>query len=97
MKSINLIGIIFALFPATSNGEKSLLKTRKVSGKDGSCEKYHMKLHIYVCILGKGKKLLSTSNERKFIVCVVEARSNEDESYNDRVCMRVLNFHVLVI
>ncbi|XP_028408541.1 uncharacterized protein LOC114531095 [Dendronephthya gigantea] len=40
-------------FISTSNGEEPVLKTRKVSGKDGSCEKYHMKLHIYVCDLKK--------------------------------------------
>lgn len=36
-------------FISTSRGEKSELKTRKVSGNDGSCKKHHMKLHIYVC------------------------------------------------
>ena len=56
---MNLTELIFASLPATSSGVKPLLKTRKVSGKDGSCEKYHMKLHIYVCIPGKGKKELS--------------------------------------
>jgi hypothetical protein len=45
------------LFIATSNGEQPELKTRKVSGKDGSCEKHHMKLHIYVCVQSKGKDI----------------------------------------
>ena len=43
------------LIPATSNGDSTVLKTRKVSGKDGSCVKHHMKLHIYVCQMDKGK------------------------------------------
>ena len=81
---MNLTELIFALFPATSNGEKPLLKTRKVSGKDGSCEKYHMKLHIYVCIPGKGEiiniRIIESNEHQSYIVCILKARSNEDES-----------------
>ncbi|CAB4013910.1 angiopoietin-related 7-like [Paramuricea clavata] len=36
-------------FISTSNGIQYDLTTRRTSGDDGHCIKYHMKLHIYVC------------------------------------------------
>lgn len=69
----------FSLFLATSNGEKPLLKTRKVSGKEGSCEKYHMKLHIYVCDSEKGKKHISAVHLR--ILKAGQTRLRVDQSW----------------
>ena len=47
--------IFFIIFQGTSNGIEFDLTTRRTSGDDGHCIKYHMKLHIYVCNPKEGK------------------------------------------